>query len=318
MKIFRKKKGEGYEFTDIKGNVVKDSAILSYCKDLVIPPAYDDVTIYYEKNPKILFEGYDSKKRKQQIYSQEWVKKTTKKKFHLLIEFGQDLPRIHQDIVKYMKQSKMDLHKCVAVILKVISTCYFRVGHLKYEKLYGSHGISTLKKKHLHFSNSGLAVEFIGKKAQINRCSITDPVLIEILRDISKDKKPEEFIFSYRDPNTRSEILITALQINNFLKEYNPSFTSKMFRTFDTNTMFIDYVRDLGDPSKMTLAVRKKNVVSAMKVISDAVNNTPAICRKSYANQELLKMYIESPTAWKKNMMANKTSRQLFIDFLMK
>jgi len=313
----RHKSGDGFLFTDLKGNTIKDAKILEYAKRLVIPPAYDNVTIFYEKQPKILFEGYDSKGRKQQIYSPQWVKKTTKKKFQMLIEFGQMLPRIHHDIQQYIKQKRVTYHKCVAVVLKVISVCYFRVGHLKYEKMYGSYGISTLKKKHLQFSENGLSIEFIGKKAQVNQCKITDPVLVELLHDMAKDKKPEEFIFSYRDTATKEEVVITALQINQFLKEYNPNFTSKMFRTFDTNTMFIDYMRELGDPQRQSLAQRKKNVVSAMKVISEAVNNTPAICRKSYANQDLIALYIESPLAFKKKFFQNKSSRQLFVDFLM-
>lgn len=316
MRIVRKRVADGsFEFTDSRGQRVSDRAVLDYIQSLVIPPAYDPVTIFVEKNPKILFEGMDSKGRKQQIYSPQWVKKSTKKKFHLLIEFGQVLPRIHRDIDRYLKQRRMDFHKCVAIVLKIISMCYFRVGHLKYEKLYGSHGISTLKKRHLRFDASGLHIQFIGKKAQVNHCHVLEPEIIELLREVARDKGPEDFLFSF--PRDGETTVITAVEINNFLKEYNKSFTSKMFRTFDTNTMLIDFVKKLGDPNRFTPAQRKKNIVAAMKAISDMVNNTPAICRKSYANADLIALYLESPVAFRRRFFKAQSARQLFVDFLL-
>jgi DNA topoisomerase I len=313
MKVFRKKTDNGFEIVDGKGTRVSDVKILKYVESLVIPPAYNPVVIFVEKNPKILYEGIDSKGRKQQIYSKQWIKKTTKQKFHMLIEFGQLLPKINQDIDKYLRLKSMNFHKCVAVILRVISVCYFRVGNLKYEKLYGSHGISTLKKKHLTFKGNKLHIEFIGKKAQLNTCDF-DGELVEILREIADTKSMDDFLFTFRENGETN--LITAIEINNFLKEYNKNFTTKMFRTFDTNTMLIDFLKTKGDPTKLTLTQRKKNIVEAMTVISQMVNNTPAICRKSYANANLIEMYIENPMTFRKKFFLKQTSRQLFIDYL--
>ena len=70
-----------FKILDKDDNIVSDKTILEYINKLVIPPAYKDVTIFYEKSPKILFEGYDDKGRKKQIYSADHKKKSMKKKF---------------------------------------------------------------------------------------------------------------------------------------------------------------------------------------------------------------------------------------------
>jgi DNA topoisomerase I len=340
MLIKRVRTGEeasAFEYRDSAGTRITDAKVLSYIEKLKIPPAYEDVSIFYVKSPKILFEGFDSKGRKQQIYSPQWVAKSTKRKFRDLIKFGQLLPQIHKDIQKHLRSSgtaSLSMEKCIAVILKVISVCYFRLGHLKYERMYGSHGMSTLKKKHLIFRKAAqqsnakhpdkhpaehpdkhLVIEFVGKKAQLNTCTVHDAELIQILEDIAQDKQDEDFLFEYVNAQGERE-LVSALSVNEFLKSYNPKFTSKMFRTFDTNTMLIDFLVKLGKPRTMTATQRKKNIVAAMKAISEMVNNTPSVCRKNYANERLITMYMENPVAFEKRFFVEKTSRQLFIDFL--
>ena len=93
-----KDKNIKYKIIDKNENIITDMKILNYIKSLVIPPAYDDVTIFYEKSPKILFQGFDNKGRLQQIYSANHKKESSKKKFCHLMEFGKILSKIENDI----------------------------------------------------------------------------------------------------------------------------------------------------------------------------------------------------------------------------
>ena len=132
----------------------------------MIPPAYRNVKIFYEKSPKILYEGFDDKDRKQQIYSKAWVKKAEKQKFQELYRFGQKFPKIMLDINANISKPSLTRKKIISLILRIISICYFRIGNLKYQKLYGSHGISNIKAKHLKIGKKKMFVKFIGKKDQ--------------------------------------------------------------------------------------------------------------------------------------------------------
>ncbi len=322
MIIYRFHTKKGYSIQDSKGNEIKDATLLNYVENLVIPPAYQDVKIFVEKAPKILYEGFDSKGRKQQIYSAAWRKKQDKKKFESLIHFGKTLPKIRQDILKHIKKPNSSLDKMISLIIRIISLCYFRVGNLKYQKLYGSFGISNILRKHLvEINKKYIKIEFIGKKGVHNECMVTDPLIVAELTNLAKEKKSTDYMFSFYDNETKEISAISAKEINNWLKSYDENFTSKMFRTYDTNVLLIEFLNNahrdpLPKPTQVLESHRKKNIVNAMKEISEKVNNTPAICKKSYANDELIDIYINHPKKFERDLMNGSDYESLFIKFL--
>jgi len=321
MIILRKGTKDNWSYTDEKGNKVTDKETLEYIKKLVIPPAYRDVQIFYEKNKnvKMLYLGYDSKNRLQQIYSKEWREKADKKKFISLIKFGKLLPKMIITMLDNIKSTDPDNYKnkIISIILRITSLCGFRIGQLKYHKLYNSVGLSTLQKKHLNFKDGSLEIKFVGKKSMLNECIVEDKIIIDELKKISKDLKPDDFIFKYRDDLSGDIKLINAIDVNNWLKEYDPEFTTKYFRTFEINLILINSLKNMPDLISSTENKRKKKIVEVMKEISSSINNTPAICKKSYINSELLKMYIEQPKKFSKFFIENANTTHLnFIQFL--
>jgi DNA topoisomerase-1 len=287
-----------FKITDKSGKVTSDKKVIDYVKSLVIPPAYHDVKIFMEANPKILFEGFDDKNRRQQIYSQAHNKKASKKKFCHLLEFGQALPKIESDMKKYMTATKMTKNKAISLMIKIIMICGFRVGNLKYQKLYGSHGISNIFKKHITESKSNMVIKFIGKKGVLNECVISDKSIMVEMQKLIKDKKQMDKVFTY--PLNGEEQIIKAIEINKWLKSYNQVLTTKMFRTWDTNILFIENTRNADDPSKLTLTARKKVINISMQVISKQINNTASVCKKQYMIGDLIDLYLDNPKKYKK------------------
>ena len=310
-----KNKKHKFKIIDKDGKPVTNSEVLEYIKSLVIPPAYKDVTVFYEKDPKILFEGYDDKGRKQQIYSAAHKKKAARKKYCNLIDFGRVLPTIESDLIKYMKNTTFDKNKIIALILKIIMKCGFRVGNLKYKKLYNSFGISTILKKHLKSEGPNIKISFIGKKGVLNECMIDDKILVSEINKLTAGKKGDDHVFMYKDADGWT--MPSAIEINNWLKAYHINVTSKMFRTFDTNILFIEYMRKHAvDPEKMTAAARKKITNDALKVISCQINNTPAICKKEYLFIELLNLFLEAPKVFRKYFFGCDCAQKCFLKFL--
>jgi DNA topoisomerase-1 len=309
-----KDKKPKFKITDKSDKVVTDRKVLEYVKSLVIPPAYHDVKIFMEVNPKILFEGLDDKNRLQQIYSQSHKKKASKNKFCHLLEFGQALPKIESDIKKYMTSTKMTKNKAISLMIKIIMMCGFRVGNLKYQKLYGSHGISNIFKKHITEVKGNMLIKFIGKKGVLNECIITDKSIIVEMKKLIKDKKQMDKVFTY--PLDGEDQIIKAIEINKWLKRYNPALTTKMFRTWDTNVLFIENTRVSEDPSKLSLTTRKKVIIEAMKVISKQINNTVCVCKKQYMHGDLIDLYLEHPKKYKKYFHGCLTARTCFTNYL--
>lgn len=307
-----------HKILDKNNNVVADTEVLDYIKKLTIPPAYKDVKIFYEKNPKILFEGFDDKGRKQQIYSESHKKKSSTKKFCSLIEFGKVIPKIESDITRIIGSSRLTKNKLIALIIQIVILCGFRIGNIKYQKLYNSFGISNITKDHITIKDNEMHIKFIGKKGVLNECVIIDSILIAELKKLIIHKSPSDYVFTYKLKDDDTDINISTLDINKWLKEYHVDITSKMFRTWDTNIMFIDFMRNKEDPNKLTKSNRKKLVLESLKEISCQINNTPNICKKEYLHIDLWTMFIMEPKKYKKYFNNCISAKTCFVNYLTK
>lgn len=319
MIILRKGTKDKFWYEDIDGEKIKDKKTLEYLNNLKIPPMYHDVSIFYIKNPKILFQGYDNAGRLQQIYSPAHCKAACKKKFQSLINFGKVLPKIYADCNKYMLAPKPTKNKIIAIIIKIISLCYFRIGNAKYVKLYNHYGVSTIKKEHVHVMPNKIHIKFIGKKGVLNECILQDNKIINAIKSLLNGKSKNDFIFSYVE--NKQENLITAVEINNWLRQYDEDLTTKMFRNYDANILLLEHLRkehssqDLS-PDQLPLPKRKKVISNAMKIVSSYINNTPAICKKAYINPELIEMYLDHPKKFKTLFLKHDSAHSAFISFL--
>jgi hypothetical protein len=90
-------------------------------------------------------------------------------------------------------------------------------------------------------------------------------------------------------------VSVRAIDINFWLKSFDPVITSKDFRTYDSNIFLIIYIRGKRDPEKLKIGQRKKIIVEAMKQISEKIHNTPAILKKNYPSGGIVCMYITNP-----------------------
>lgn len=315
MLILRKGKAPKFKFTS-NGKAVTDKDTLAYLSKLKTPPKYNNVKIYYPVNShKLLYEGIDEAGRQQCIYAPAWRTKAKRAYFCNLARFGQLLPKINTEINSLLSNQKFSKNKQIAFILRIVMLCNFRVGNQRYEKLYNSHGIATIQKQHvkLDTKKKSFHVEFIGKKAVRNYCLIDSPSLYKTMRELLSTKKPKDYLFTYLDDGVVTRI--KAVHINKWLKKFDKTFSSKMFRTFSTNVLLLDRMK-LKNPKNLTLPQRKKAVTQFMKEVSNLVHNTPCICKKDYANPDVVKMYLDQPRKWN-NTFDKPSSRAGFTSFLL-
>lgn len=294
------------------GKPVKDPEILAYIKSLVIPPAYQNVEIRYNKNPrddKLAYIGYDSKGRPQYIYAKWWVEKAKFVKFCNMIEFGLKLPAIQADMRRLALQKTNTKEKIISLIMRIIVLCNFRIGNEKYAQKYKSYGISTIEVQHVKFEARVAKFRFIGKKGVLNECVVVEPGVVAAIKDLVKGKAPGDKVFTSKGE------LIKPTEVNNWLKSYHPTFTSKMFRIFTVNTLLITRLRE-ASPS-LSASGRKKHVVEILKEISCVVHNTPAICKKDYSDVEIIDLFINSPKKWE-TQFRKGSPRIAFVNFLKK
>jgi DNA topoisomerase-1 len=321
-----KKKSKGsknvdvYKYVDYKKREVKDAEVLDYIKKLVIPPAYRDVKIFYQKagEPKILYQGFVSKNRLQRIYSETWRVKAVRKKFCELRNLAEQIQKITAEVKKQMTSERLTKKKCIAMIIRIVMVCYFRIGNKRYQELYGSFGAMNVQKRHIKFKkDKGLEymyIEFSGKKAVINTCDVFDKTLIKEVKELLKFRDDDEMVFQYLDHGIK--VPVRAIDINFWLKTFDSSITSKDFRTYDANILLIIYLRSKRNPVKQSLVSRKKTVVAALKEISGKIHNTPAVLKKNYTQGGMVNMYVDEPVRFNRYFVNDKTPRQAFLCYL--
>jgi len=279
------KRGKKYthEYTDKRGKKLDTKDYEHLLKNLYIAPAYDKVKINKHKKDKVLAIGVDNKGRKQYTYNPEYIQDATDNKYKSLIEFGNNykciMNRINKDMITFEDTKK----KQVAMVLKVIDECNFRVGNEKYAKENKSFGVCTLENHHVKVGKGGVTIDFIGKEGVRNTCRVRNKRLTKNLRTKKKTLNKRDRIFTYRSNNKYYHV--KAPDVNNYLKQFG-NFSAKNFRTWTAN---VDLVRELQKGSTNL----KKHLTECIKKISFKMHHTPSICKNNYINKELMDLYLK-------------------------
>ena len=212
---------------------------------LKIPPAYENVTIL--NNKKIIAFGYDSKNRKQVLYHPAFIAKQNVKKYNKMTVSINFFSKLKRKVATDLKSSGGDEKTmAIAVIITLILKCGFRIGNKKYEKDNNSIGLTTLKYKHLKFENKKVLIDFIGKKGVRNVATCDDRIIYEYLHKAVAAAASADYVFTY--DNGR---VITSSDVNEYLKVISKRYsgdihiTTKDLRTWNANTLFLEYYKKL-------------------------------------------------------------------------
>lgn len=303
-----------FEYIDSRGKVIDDPEVLQYIHSVRVPPAYKKVVINLKPDSKVFAKGEDDAGRRQYIYNPKYVEEQSKNKYCNLIKFGRELPRIREKIDEMIQKRQHSLDRMIALILRIIMQCNFRVGNEVYRKKHHSYGISTIEPEHVRLNGDRAKIKFIGKKGVLNECALRNSVLVDQLHELIDKGGHGQPLFWYKEG--REKRRVTAIDINNFLRKFGP-FTSKSFRTWEANMVM--FKRLLNAKQETAVTKRKKQVRELIKDVAVELHHTPAICKRSYLVPSLLNLYVESPTKFgklRKEYKGGKPLCELFIQYL--
>ena len=277
-----------HKYYDMSGGEIKGKKrINDIISGIYIAPAYMDVKINVKKNSKVLAIGYDNKGRAQYVYNKIFVEKQSDEKFNKMIIFGKNFKKINNQINEDFYSMKDSKEKQIAIILKLIMECHFRIGNDIYSKKNKSYGTTTLQQKHIKVkSKNEVVIDFNGKKNVRNVCTIRNKKLIKTLRQKKRTIGKEDRIFSYRKGSKYYNI--RSSDVNKYLKQFG-KYTAKDFRTWGAN---IELIKQLvrGD----------SDLKKCIDIVANKLHNTPAICKSNYLDPELIQFYKSDPDKFKK------------------
>lgn len=330
--LSKRKNREGkirYEFQYIdnaSGKKVSSQEKITELNKLRIPPAYEDVVINKNENHKVRAYGFDEKDRKQVIYNPKFREKQQKLKHKHMIEFGRVLPQINSHLDKMLQQTNDDKLRIIALVIRLIQICDFRIGNDDAFRESGNRGLTTLNSEHIKLlPPNQIEIKFIGKKGVENHCKFRNTLIYKHLEELKKQTPKNQPIFQYEEleddtvsSSNQDVKKIKASDVNEFLKIYGDNISSKNFRTWNANTHFLESVKNnLPDSFKDLKAItkKKKYIKDRIADVADKLHNTSAVCKKEYLNPDLLK-YFENKFMKAINQVRNLGNKNLDTHYL--
>ena len=284
--ISRVRKGEGFEYY-YNNKKVDSKKQLQRIKNLVIPPAWENVWICKNANGHIQCTGLDLRGRKQYRYHPLWQKSRNESKFSRLIDFGNAVKKLRKQITSDLRKKTLCEDKVIATVLALMDETHIRVGNNHYEKTNKSYGLTTLKDKHVEISGEKIRFSFVGKKGIHHTISLRNKRLARIVkqcRDI-----PGKALFQYYDQAGNRHTLDSG-RVNSYIRKYTEdSFTTKDLRTWSASVCALHHF--LNTDSEDNETARKKKTVAILDLVSEQLGNTRTICKKYYVHPQILALY---------------------------
>jgi DNA topoisomerase I len=287
--IRRVRRGTGFSYRTSSDRLVTSDKERERISELAIPPAWTHVWICSDSKGHIQATGRDAEGRKQYRYHPAWVEIRAHRKFHRMAAFGRSLPRIRRRVQKDLRREGMPRQKVLAVLVRLLDLTGIRIGNQESSRNNGSYGLTTLRRKHVDFSDGGARVSFRGKGGKDQELGLADKRLARILQACYEI--PGHELFQYQDEDGERHP-VTAADVNVYVGEASDSdFTARDFRTWSGTIQLLEALSRL--PAAEDEAARRKQLTEAIDLVADALGNTPAICREFYLHPILVDTHME-------------------------
>ncbi len=279
-------KKSGFRYA-LDGKAVRELRALTRIDALRIPPAWRDVHIAVSSGHSVQAWGFDARGRKQYRYHLKAVASRELRKYHRVRYLAKALPHVRRMLAAQSAHAGMSRDTASAIALRLISENLFRPGSERYERENRTHGITTMRKKHVRLERKRAVFEYVGKSSKAQRQVVTNPELLRLIRRLMASPGPR--LFRYREGSAWRDL--GAPNLTAFVHDYIGPFSVKDFRTWGGTLRAAIVLAELG-PARSEIEARK-NVALAMRVVASELGNTPAICRASYVHPIVLARYLD-------------------------
>ncbi len=284
-------KSKRFRYKTPSGTVVKDRSLLERIDALRIPPAWRDVHVSTNPRAAIQVWGFDARGRKQYKYHPRAVEKGELRKYYRVRQMARDLPTLRAKIQRDFRRRDLSKEKVCAGIVRLIGYGFFRVGSEKYQKENNTFGITTMRKSHVSVLGDTVEFEYRGKRAITQRNVVVAKDLARFVTDLLET--PGARLFRYFEDGKWQNV--DSRDVNDYIERIAQfPYTAKDFRTWGGTLRAATVLAELGHGKSQT--ERKKNVVTAVRLVAAELGNTPTICRKSYVHPVIVMKYLRSGT----------------------
>jgi DNA topoisomerase IB len=291
------RRGGGYVLLDAGGAPVTDERTLERVRALRIPPAWTDVWIATAANAHLQATGADSKRRRQYLYHPLWRARRDEEKFDDMLEFAQRLPAVRAKARQLLALEHPERARGLGLAVRLLDVGLFRVGWDRYARDNGHVGLTTLRREHITLRGPVVQFDFIAKSGKRRRMTVRDQQSVRVLGGLKRRRGQPDELLVYRSGRVWHRI--HAPDVNNALRCWGQGpYSAKEFRTWAATVLAaVALAREHADGKRGASAVRR-----AVRQVSFALGNTPAVARASYIDPRVIDRFeqdlvIELPEA---------------------
>jgi DNA topoisomerase IB len=286
--IRRIRRGRGFSYLTPDGGPLADPETLDRVKGLVIPPAWRDVWICPYPNGHVQAVGTDDAGRRQYLYHEQWRHDRDEEKHERVLAMARRLPDWRAAVEADLAGRGLTRKRVLAAALRMLDRGIFRTGGEEYADENGTHGVATLLCEHARVRGDECTFRYTAKGGLDRAVSIRDPALAKVVKSLLHNRSGSDRLLVHRDGDTWHEV--HAADVNERFKELaGEECTAKDLRTWNATVLAATAFATADPPSSER--ARKRAEARVMREVSQALGNTPAVCRSSYVDPRLVEAY---------------------------
>ena len=268
---------------DAHGEPVTGPETVARVRALGIPPAWTDVWIAGAANAHLQATGRDSKGRRQYLYHPLWRQRRDEEKFDDMLEFARRLPDIRAVARTRLGTDHTDREQTLALAIRLLDVGLFRVGWDRYARDNGHVGLTTLRRENVTMSGLEARFDFVAKSGKRRRMTVRDPQSVRALGHLRRRRGSPPELLGY--PSDDGWHRIHAADVNNTLRCWGHGpYSAKEFRTWAATVLAaVALAREQAAANRGPRAVGR-----AVREVSVALGNTPAVARSSYIDPRVI------------------------------
>jgi DNA topoisomerase-1 len=297
--------GRGFTYRDADGERIDEEETLARIRELAIPPAWKEVWICPDPLGHLQATGIDAAGRKQYLYHERWQQRQAERKFETVREFAAALPRLRRAVTADLRRQGMPRERALACAVRLLDLGFFRVGGEVYAEENESFGLATVRREHVRLEGNEVVFDFPAKSGQRRVQSIRDPAARRAIEAMRRRRSGPEDLLAWRRGREWRDV--RSDDVNAYIQDkIGEEFSAKDFRTWHGTVLAA--VELAGEPEPTSEAAAKRSVRAAVDRVSEALGNTPAVCRRSYIDPRVIERFREGETISPKASVGGRMS----------
>jgi DNA topoisomerase IB len=291
--VRRVRRGRGFSYVGPDGAPASPEDV-QRIRDLVLPPAWQDVWICPWPNGHIQAIGTDAAGRRQYRYHDQWRVQRDAAKHERVLEVARRLPAAREVVAQHLAQDGYGRERVLATAFRLLDLGFFRIGSEEYAEDNGTYGLATIRREHVSVHGDTIEFEYLAKHGKERHQSVVDAEVRTVVRGLQRRRDPSPELLAYKVGRTWRDVRST--EVNEYVREVvGGDVSAKDFRTWHA-TVLTAVGLAVSALAPQSPTAQKRAVTRVVKEVADYLGNTPTVARSSYIDPRVIDLFHDGTT----------------------